>query len=95
MLLADRIMPATIEISLPDALVNALGTDRSELPRQTIEALVIQSYRAGKISHAQVAEMLALDRWQTDAFLTDAQAFRPWEPAEFAQDLATLRNLTK
>ena len=88
-------MAATFEISLPDVLVNALGLDLSELSRQTIEALVIQSYRAGRISHAQVAETLNLDRWQTDAFLNDSQAFRPWEPAEFSRDLAILRSIAK
>lgn len=88
-------MNATIEISLPEALVKALGTNAEELPRQTLEALVIQSYRSGKLSHAQVAEALGLDRWQADAFLKSAQAFRPWEPEEFAADLRTLQDLGK
>jgi hypothetical protein len=88
-------MAATIEISLPDTLVKALGVDPSDLSRQTLEALIIQSYRAGRITHAQVAEMLSLDRWQTDAFLKSSQAHRDWESEEFASDLDRLRNITK
>jgi hypothetical protein len=88
-------MSATIEISLPDALVKALGTNPAELPRKTIEALVAQSYRAGKMSHAQVGETLGLDRWQTDVFLKNAQASRPLENEEFEADLANLRRISK
>ena len=88
-------MSATIEILLPDALVKALGDNAAELPRKTLEALVAQSYRAGKISHAQVGETLALNRWQVDAFLKDAQAYRPSEREEFEGDVAKLRDIGK
>ncbi|MDB6022899.1 MAG: hypothetical protein JWQ04_2756 [Pedosphaera sp.] len=86
-------MSATIEISLPDALVEALGATAGELPRKTLEALVAQSYRAGKISHAQVGELLGFDRWRTDAFLKSAYAYRPAESEEFAPDLAAVRSI--
>ncbi len=88
-------MASTIEISLPDTLVKALGGKSSELPRRTLEALVVQSYRAGRLSHAQVSEALGIDRWETDAFLKKAEAYRPWDPEEFASDLATLQNLAR
>ena len=55
--------------------------------------MVSEAYRAGKISHAQVGEMLDLDRWQTDAFLKKAQAYRASESEEFSGDFATLRKL--
>ena len=88
-------MPATIEISLPDALVKALGTDADNLSHQAVEALVARAYCAGKLTHAQVGEILGLDRWHTDAFLKNAKAFRPNEAEEFAQDLAALRRVGK
>jgi hypothetical protein len=91
----DIVMAATVEISLPDSLVKALGAKPSELPRRTLEALVAQSYRAGQFSHAQVAETLDLDRWQTDAFLKSSAAHRPWEPEEFATDIASLQSICK
>lgn len=88
-------MAATIEISLPDLLLKALGGEPAELPRRTLEALVAQAYRAGRISHAQAGEMLELDRWQTDAFLKQSQAFRPTAAEEFVGDLAALRRIEK
>jgi len=87
-------MAATIEISVPDDLVKAIGASPSDLPRRAFEAMVSEAYRVGQISHAQAGEMLGLDRWQTDAFLNGAQAYRACESAEFADDLATLRSLT-
>ena len=86
-------MSATIEISLPDALVKALGGDPEDLSRQALEALVAQAYRAGNLTHAQAGEILGLDRWQTDAFLKRAKAFRPDEIEEFGSDLAALRRI--
>jgi hypothetical protein len=86
-------MAATIQFSVPDELVKALGANPSDLPRRAFEALVSEAYRVGRISHAQAGEMLGLDRWQTDAFLNGSQAYRAGESAEFADDLATLRSL--
>ena len=88
-------MSATIEISLPDALVQALGADPDALSQQAVEALVAQAYQAGKLTHAQVGDVLGLDRWQTDAFLKHARAFRAVEAGEFASDLAAARRIGK
>ncbi len=87
-------MSATFEISVPDALVKALGGEASDLPRRTLETLLVECYRAGRLSHAQVGEALGLTRWETDGFLKEAQAYRPWAPDEFASDLLTLRQIT-
>ena len=88
-------MAATVEISVPDTLVKALGAQPEELPRQTLEALIVQAYRKGQITHAQVGELLHLDRWGTDEFLKSAQAFRARESEEFASDLERLRRISK
>jgi hypothetical protein len=88
-------MPATIELSLPDNLVRVLGSNAAELPRQALEALVAQTYRAGKLTHAQVGEALGLDRWETDGFLKASQAQRAWESEEFSADLKNLRSISK
>ena len=90
---AITVMDATIEISLPDMLIKAIGADAADLPRRALESLVSDAYRSGKISHAQVGEMLGLSRWKTDAFLKQAQAFRACETEEFAGDLMALRKL--
>jgi len=88
-------MAATVEISVPDTLIKALGAEPAELPRQTLEALIVQAYRKGRITHAEVGELLGLDRFAIDGFLKDAQAFRRHESEEFAFDLERLRSISK
>lgn len=88
-------MAATVEVLVPDTLIEALGAKADELPRRTLEALIVQAYRQGRITHAQVSELLDLNRWETDDFLKGAQAFRATETEEFASDLEHLRQLTK
>ena len=88
-------MAATFEISLPDTLVRALGAEPDELPRQTLEALIVQAFRKGQITHAQVGELLELNRFETDGFLKNAQAFRLSEGEEFSSDLESLRRIAK
>jgi len=88
-------MAATFGISIPDTLVKALGAEPDELPRQTLEALIVQAFRKGQITHAQVGELLELNRFETDGFLKNAQAFRLSESEEFSSDLESLRRIAK
>ena len=88
-------MAATFEISIPDTLVKALGAEPDELPRRTLEALIVQAFRKGRITHAQVGELLELNRFETDGFLKNAQAFRLSESEEFSSDLESLRRIAK
>ncbi len=88
-------MATTFEISVPDTLVKALGAEPDELPRQTLEALIVQAFRKGQITHAQVGELLELNRFETDGFLKNAQAFRLSESEEFSSDLESLRRIAK
>jgi hypothetical protein len=88
-------MAATVEISIPDTLLKALGAEPDELPRQTLEALIVQAFRKGQITHAQVGEILELNRFETDGFLKNAQAFRSREDEEFASDLENLRRISR
>ena len=88
-------MAATFEISVPDTLVKALEAEPDDLPRQTLEALIVQAFRKGQITHAQVGELLELNRFETDGFLKNAQAFRLYESEEFSSDLESLRRIAK
>ena len=88
-------MAATFEISVPDTLVKALEAEPDDLPRQTLEALIVQAFRKGQITHAQVGEFLELNRFETDGFLKNAQAFRLSESEEFSSDLESLRRIAK
>jgi hypothetical protein len=84
-------MAAMIEIKIPETLARALGGENANLPQRTLEAATLQQYSAGKITHAQVGEILGLDRWETDALLKKHQVFPPDFDAEFKDDLIKLR----
>ena len=88
-------MAVDVQISIPDTLVNALGVAPQELPKTALSALIVQAYRRGQTSHADVGGLVGLNRFETDKFLKDAEAFHPFENAEFVSDLALLRSLAK
>ena len=84
-------MAARIELKLPDALTRALGGNNAELPRRILEAATFQQYAAGKITHAEVAEILGISRWETDALLKTRDVYPPGFDQEFENDLKELR----
>ena len=88
-------MAATFQLSLPDSLVKAIGVDVSDLPRYSLEAIVAESYRNGRMTHQEVSEALAISRWETDAVLKKHGAHRPREAEEFSEDFQNLRRLAK
>lgn len=87
-------MTATIQITLPEIVAKTLGTS-GELPRPVLEALVAHAYRAGQLSHAEVAEVLGFDRWETDEFLKKEEAYRPINSAQLDEELEAVRKVAK
>ena len=60
----------TLSISIPDRLVETLRRSvGGNLNAYALEALAVQLYRERKLYHKQLAEILELDRWQTDEVL--------------------------
>lgn len=60
-------MSTTLE--LPDLAKEQLGESPQALTRALLEKAVVESYRAGKISHGKVGELLGLSWHETEAFL--------------------------
>jgi hypothetical protein len=85
-------MAVTITLEVPDTLAIALGGAGADLARRILEAATAQQFCEGNITHAQVAEILGLSRWETDAFLKAREAFHPVDVADFANDLAVFTN---
>ncbi len=86
-------MTVSFEISLTseDALREAWGGD---LSRAAKEALVIESYRTGKISSGKVAEILGLrTSIQGQAWLAGRGIDLNYDLAELAADRETVRGL--
>ena len=66
----------TIHFQIPDAIkeqLRAAGIDPTQMAK---ELLLVESFRRGFVTHAQLAQVLGLDRFETDAFLKRHQV---WE----------------
>ncbi len=81
-----------ITVQLPDEVARLLGT-AAELPRKFLEAYAAEAYRTEKISRHQVGQMLGLDRWQAEAFLSEHEAQRPYSLADWSMDRKSLDRL--
>jgi hypothetical protein len=79
-------------VELPDDLAKHLG-EAGEMPRQMLEAFAAESYRAQRLSRRQLSQLLGLDYWQTEAFLTQHEARRPFTLADLQIDRQSLASL--
>ena len=61
-------------VNMPDRVARRWGETPEEVGRHVMEDAAIEGYRAGRLSHRQVGEMLGLDYWQTEAFLKECRA---------------------
>ena len=50
----------------------------------------IEGYRAGRLSHRQVGQMLGLDYWETESFLRERGVPLNYSAADLEADNATL-----
>lgn len=82
-----------ITVQLPDEVARLLGT-AAELPRKFLEAYAAEGYRTEKLSRHQVGQILGMDRWQTESFLTEHEAQRPYSLADWNLDRKSLDGLT-
>jgi hypothetical protein len=58
-----------ITIEVPEEFAERLGTEPSQLPRQALEAWVLEAHRQGKLSEAEVGRLLGIDsRFQIERF---------------------------
>ena len=61
-----------ITVEIPEELASRLGSGPIQLPRQALEALVLEAHRQGKVSEAEVGSLLGIEsRFQVERFLTE------------------------
>ena len=81
-----------ITIDLPDALVQHFDPDH--ITDDILEALVVQTYQAEKITHAEVGRILGLpSRWAVDAVLKKYHADLHYDEIDLEGDRETLRQM--
>jgi len=78
-----------ITVKLPDDLAQ-----RQNPGREALEALVIEGYRSGALSHYQASQFLGLSRFQFDGFLKQRNIHEhAYSVEDLDQDEETLRHL--
>ncbi len=79
-----------VMVIMPDQVARQWGETPDAVGRHVMEDAAIEGYRAGRLSHRQVGEMLGLDYWQTEAFLKERGVPVNYSAADLDADNATL-----
>jgi hypothetical protein len=83
-----------VAIELPQDIASNLAGSQEDLSRVTLEALAAQGYRDGKLTHAEVQQMLGFkSRAETDSFLKQAGAYLDYTEADLERDLENSRRI--
>ncbi|HMD96095.1 MAG TPA: UPF0175 family protein [Terriglobia bacterium] len=62
--------------------------------REALEALAIEGYRSGALTHHQASQLLGLSRFEFDGFLKDRHIYdHAYDAEDLERDLETLRQL--
>ena len=78
-----------ITVDLPEDIVR-----HPDPGREALEALVIQGYRSGALSHFQSSQLLGFSRFEFEDFLAARQIYdHAYGPDDLEADLATLDSL--
>ncbi len=83
----------TINLELPEDIERQLNAEWPDLSRKALEALAVEGYRHEVLSRGQVGEVLALDRWATEAFLQEHRVHRQYDVSDLDEDLAITRQI--
>jgi len=82
-----------VTVKMPDEVARQWGETPEAVGRHVLEDAGIEGYRAGRLSHRQVGEMLGLDYWQTEAFLKQRGVPVNYSAADLEADNATLEKI--
>ena len=82
-----------ITVKLPENVARTFGETPEDMGRHLLENAAIEEYRAGRLSHRQVGEMLGLDYWQVERFLTEHRVPLNYSMADLEADRATLERI--
>jgi predicted HTH domain antitoxin len=82
-----------VTVELPDQVARQWGETTAAVGRHVMEDAAIEGYRAGRLSHRQFREMLALDYWQTETFLKERGVPLNYSAADLEADNATLARI--
>jgi hypothetical protein len=85
----------TLVLELPDSWKQLLGLDSADATGRALEMLVLESYREGKLSRGQAAEMLGLGFHEAEMLFKRCDANQQPTWAELEQSAQAFRSLTQ
>ena len=86
-------MAVTLNIHLPDDIVAQLSAGGRDLQKAALEAFAVEEYRAERITHAQVGQLLGLSRWAVDSLLKEHQVWLDYTVEDFQREGEILQQL--
>jgi Uncharacterised protein family (UPF0175) len=82
-----------VTIHIPDDLATRLGT-AGDLPRRVLEALAVEEFRLGHLTHLELRRLLGLaTRPALDAFLKAHEVYLSYTADDLNRDRDDLRRL--
>jgi predicted HTH domain antitoxin len=82
-----------VTVEMPDQVARQWGETPDAVGRHFLEHSAIEGYRAGRLSHRHVGEMLGLDYWQAEAFLKERGVPLNYSVVDLQTDTATLAKI--
>jgi predicted HTH domain antitoxin len=83
-----------IALELPEDIAKHLEVAWHDVSRGTLQAIAVEGYREGALTRGQVARLLGLSFWETEAFLKERQAYLAYTEEDFEQDREEVEALT-
>lgn len=84
----------TISLVFPDNVMRRLQGQWADVSRRALESVMIEAYRRGILTAAEIQQTLGLNsRWEVDALLKQAQAYLDYTERDLEQDIQTLNSL--
>jgi predicted HTH domain antitoxin len=84
-----------IAVELPEDIAKRLEGKWGDLPRAAREAIAIEGYRSGALSHSQVQRLLGFgSRWEVDALLKRASVYLEYTEEDLEREIEASRELT-
>jgi hypothetical protein len=79
-------------LPIPDDIAASLSAG-GDVERQALEGLALESYRAGRLTKAELRRMLGLERLEVDGFLKAHDVYDPITIEDVERDIRDLQSL--